>query len=982
MTPFLRQVAGIYASRERDNLIDYCFVLPNKRSATFFAHFLQQELSSEGGIMPDITNISDFVASFSDLTEANRYDRLFTLYDEYRKIPGVEVDFDQFIFWGETLLSDFDDVDRYLVDADALFVNVKRLREISSNYLTDEQLEVIRRYWGEERTRETIDRFWNHIEREGDKKQHKKFVKLWEVLAPLYHAYQKRLQETGLATSGMLYRNAVKCLTPNSDFEPIHKRYIFVGFNVLSTAEIRIFTLLQRMGRADFYWDFNSPAFKLEDSRATRFMKRNIKEFPSRYRLEEDPIETMPKITMLGVPSNIGQVKAAGETLSEWVEKRYINDTENAIDTAVVLPDESLFIPMIHSVPESIGTINVTMGFPMRLSPMANLLHDIVRLQLRSRIRNGEQMYFYEDVKTLLTITSIRNADENGCRKLENIIQQQRLFTIPATLINTTIPALKPIFTPLSQTADTTAIFGYISGLCDFLEGNVASNDDIQLHFINSYRDSANELFDAADRFDITMTQSSFFKLIERAINSDTVRFIGQPLCGLQIMGVLETRALDFKNVIMLSMNERVFPRRHYNTSIIPDALRNGYGMSTIDFQESIFAYYFYRLISRAEHVTLIYDARTVGGSKSNEMSRYLAQLLYLNNDNSITHNIGVYNAQRFTRQPISVKKTPDIIKKLNRFRAGGDKNLSASSLNTYISCPLNFYLQYVEGFNPSDDITDYMDSSTYGSIVHEILQNIYRSFQIQASDRSQTKEPGELPPVTITASMLNSLTRPESVSLDSIITQTINRIFNRLDEQHYDEPLLGEALVLGRVMREAIVAIIKEDIRLCPFTFVGAEYKMAATLEITPEISINIKQIIDRIDIVGNTRRIVDYKTGSDTLRAPSVDALFSADAANHPKAIMQLMLYCHIYNTLRNSDEPIQPIIYKLLTIPSKGLEPLKIGNEPLTDYHQFKDEFMELLTNKISELFDSEIEFTQTDKEHNCTFCKFRTLCGRQE
>lgn len=980
MTPFLQQVAKIYAERERENLADYCFVFPNKRSATFFAHFLQQQLSGGYSIMPEVTNISDFVAGFSDLTEANRYDRLFTLYDEYRKIPGVEVDFDRFIFWGETLLSDFDDVDRYLVDADALFVNIKRLREISSNFLTEEQLEVIRRYWGEERTRDTIDRFWNHIEREGDKKQHKKFVKLWEVLGPLYHSYRRRLREKELATPGMLYRNAVERLSPQSDYEPLYKRYIFVGFNVLSTAEIRIFSLLQKMGRGDYYWDFNSPAFQLEDSKASRFMKRNIREFPSRYRLDEEPIGTMPEITVLGVPSNIGQVKAAGETLSAWVDKHYITDTDNAIDTAVVLPDESLFIPMIHSVPESIGTINVTMGFPMRLSPMSNMLHDIVRLQLRSRIRSGEQVYFYEDVKTLLTISSIRNADEDGCRRLENIIQQRRLFTIPATLITETIPALKAVFSPICDDNATT-LHDYLTGLCDFLEHQAASGDDIQLHFINSYRDSANELFDASARFGITMARASFFKLIERAISSDTVRFVGQPLCGLQIMGVLETRALDFKNVIMLSMNERVFPRRHYSTSIIPDALRHGYGMSTIDFQESIFAYYFYRLISRAEHVTLIYDARTVGGSKSNEMSRYLAQLLYLNGNSGIRHRLGVYNAQRFTRQPISVRKTPEIMAKLNRFRAGGDRNLSASSLNTYISCPLNFYLQYVEGFNPSDEITDYMDSSTYGSIVHEVLQSVYRNFQCQAAGKSRECNDEELAPVTITQSMLEPLTKPESVALDRIITATINRLFNRLDESKSLEPLLGEALVLGKVMREAIVATLREDIKLCPFTFVSAEYKMAGTLEITPEITINIKQIIDRIDIANGTKRIVDYKTGSDSLRASSVDALFSADSSTHPKAIMQLMLYCHIYNTLRRSDEPIQPLIYKLLTIPSKGLEQLKIGNEPLCDYHDFKEEFLERLTEKITELFDPEQEFTQTDKEHNCTFCRFKPLCGRQ-
>ena len=972
MKTFLQQVAETYVSNEFRSLPDCCFVFPNKRSAAFFTHFMQRELAEAGGgIMPAITNITDFVGSFSELTEANRYDQLFTLYDEYRRLPDVDVDFDRFAFWGEMLLGDFNDIDRYLVDADALFVNIKRLREISANYLTPEQLDVIRRYWGEDRGPETIDRFWNHLDRKSNSAGHQKFVKLWAVLQPLYHNYRRRLAACGLATSGMLYRNACDMLAPSSDFNLEYSRYVFVGFNVLSTSEIRIFSRLQAMGRADFYWDMNSPAFEIDDSRAARFIKRNIREFPSRYPLEEDKLTTMPRIRISGVPSNIGQVKAAGEQISQWVEENQIADTDNAIDTAIVLPDESLFIPMIHSVPESIGTVNVTMGFPMRLSPMAALIRNIVSLQLRSRIKNGERIYFYEDVKTLLASSVITAIDAEGCRRLESLIKSKRLFSIPATLIIDTVPSFRPIFTPDIDDSDCRKVHKYITGLCDLLDKTVSDGDEMQKHFIESYRMAADELFSAAERFGITMTDNSFFRFVERAVNSDSVNFIGEPLRGLQIMGVLETRALDFKNIIMLSMNERVFPQRHYSRSFIPDALRYGFGMATIDFQESIFAYYFYRLISRAENVTLIYDARSVGGSKSSEMSRYLSQLLYFfGNRNNIEHSLYIYDAQRFTPPPISVTKDDRIISLLDCYRAGGTKNLSASAINTYINCPLNFYLQFVEGLWSDNEITDYMDSSTYGTIFHEVAQNFYKSFQ-SAPDV----------PVEITEPMLRPYLQPENPGLERLITSEINKAYNRLDGENLLQPLVGEALIMGKVIHASFRAMLKVDSALCPFTFVAAEKSECQPLKINDNLTINLKMVIDRIDRVDGKLRFIDYKTGGDRLSATSVESMFKTEANDHPKAIMQLLLYCHAYNTFHGSDEPIQPLIYKVLDITSKGVDPLKISKSPVFDYHDFNEMFLEQFNSKVAEIFDSEVNFTQTPIERNCKFCNFKAICGRE-
>lgn len=969
MTPFLQQIAGIYAREELDSLGNYCFVFPNKRSATFFQHYLKEALSDNVAFLPKITNISEFIASQSDLQQATRYELLFTLFNEYNRLLEKKVEFEQFIFWGEMLLSDFNEVDQYLVDVDRLFVNLQRYKEISANFLTPQQIEVIERYWGENRSDEAVGRFWKHID--GKKDAQKKFLQLWEVLRPLYHAYRDILESEGLASSGMLYRNAVDRLSALASADELEfKRYIFVGFNVLSTSETHIFKSLQRLGAADFYWDFNSPALRMDDSRAAKFIAKNIRQFPSLYQLEETEIDHLPNISIIGVPSNIGQVKEAGEIIGKWTEQGLIEQPENALDTSVVLPDESLLIPMIHSIPDVIESINVTMGFPMKLSPMSTLVRNIVSLQLRSRIQEGQRRYFYEDVNTLLTAGAIRSIAPEKIEQLKEIIRRDRLFTIPASLIIETVGELEPIFHPIDDSDNIENIRLYIERLCEFLRQNVATADMAQEKFIESYLNASAELFDAAKRFNIRMKGNSFFKLVERAIASDTIRFSGEPLSGLQVMGVLETRALDFRNIIMLSMNERVFPRRQYSRSFIPNALRHGYGMATIDFQESIFAYYFYRLISRAENVTLIYDARSVGGNRSNEISRYLAQLLYFFGKERISHSLKNYKSQRFTRGEISIAKDDRIMKLIDRYRAGGPKNLSASTLNEYISCPLGFYLKNIEGFNAEDEINDYIDSSTYGTIVHNLAQRIYQTFQ-----------DAERNPVTVTESMLSPLTKKDNPTLDIYITEEINRIYNHYSDDRLRTPLVGETLILGRVIREALTAMLREDIKLCPFSFVAAEKEMTGTLTINPTLSINFKQIIDRIDIAQGTMRFVDYKTGMDLMRAPSIPSMFNGESSARAKAIMQLMLYCHIYNTFNNSDQPIKPLIYKILDIPKRGVESLKINRQAVTDYHEFSDEFVENLNVKIEEIFNPDVKFTQTKKERNCTFCQFKALCGRE-
>lgn len=968
-TPFLQLVARAYArNTSATDMPDLCFVFPNKRSIAFFLRYLDEELGDSPHIEPSAVTISDLLMSMSTLAEASRYEQLFALYDEYRKLSAEVPEFDRFLFWGEMILSDFNDVDRHLVDPVQLFRNLKELREINSTYLTDEQREIIRKYWGDESPDENLSRFWTHLKKRGDTPDSTattKFMALWEVLGPLYQAFHNRLKSQGLATDGMFYRHAAEHL---ADISLPFKRYIFVGFNVLTPSEVRIFERLKTRGLADFYWDYNSPAFLNERNKATRFLSQNIKSFPSLYDIGEDPVTQMPDISIIGVPSNVGQARVAGDTVERWAATGELQNTENAIDTAIVLADEALFLSLVDEIPPAISCMNVTMGFKMKLTPIAVLMKSIAKMQRNVKKVRGKLCFFFENVLQLLSNPIIRKIEPESCQRLVDYITDKRIFTIEAEIIKTGFPQLAPVFTPIADGGDFLTSADYLEKLLDFLERYTAGDDSsVEKLFITSYRQELADLMFACREYDISMHESTVLSMLDRVISSSTIPLAGEPLRGLQIMGVLETRSLDFKNVIMLSMNEAVFPRRQTKKSFIPEALRRGYGMATSDFAESIYAYYFYRLLSRASNVTLVYDARTVGMKRNNEMSRYLDQLLYLFPDAHINHSTVFFDITTFEDTPIEIPKTEDVMALLSDFLdPEGGKRLSASSINSYIRCPLGFYLEQVEGLRFPDELNDYMDYSTYGTIFHEVMQHIYE--HVVSGKQSNVITDDDLRRVI-----------ESPVMIDRLVTESVNRNFIRLEKDELDSPLSGEALVMHHVMVLIVKQLLQTEIRqFTPFEFLGAEKKVSGRLKVNENVTVNFTQTIDRIDRVNGRLRFVDYKTGSDQIEAAGMDKLFNYEA----HAIFQLMLYCYFYSMTTGNDEPIQPIIYKTRDLFTTGIRPLRIGKDILGDYHSAIDDFRERLEAVISEIFDPEVPFRQAEDAGACRFCKFKQICKKEE
>ena len=981
MKSFLQRIAKVYFDNEKDNLADYCFIFPNKRSGTFFQHFLSELNDTATPVFePKITTISDFISDFSEYVEASRYDLLFTMYNEYSKLSREMEDFDKFVFWGDMLISDFNDVDRYMADAAMLFKNITDYNEISTDFLTDEQKLIIKQYWGVDLASGDPESFWSHLNEKGEPRTNREsFVKLWEILAPLYTNYRKSLADRGLCYSGMQYKEVADRFKKMQAEELGYKRIIIVGFNVLSMTEIKIFERLRDLGIGDFYWDFDMPEQFKENRSATFFLKKYVKEFRSIYDISLSDVP-VPEIEIISVPSNIGQVKLTGKILDNMVTDGSIGDPDNAIGTAIVLPSENLFIDLLHSVPESIGSVNITMGYPLRLTSIATLMRNILSMHMRARKVRDVWCFFYEDVKDVLSHPLLKAIEPDTCNGIISQIDANKMFSIPVDWINNNFRELSTVFFPVENQRSGDSVFEYQCNLVDFISGRLKELKDdgsaaMELGFLTRYRMSLDQLHNAINKYGITMKENTFFHLIERTVNAESVNFVGEPLKGLQIMGVLETRALDFDNVILMSMNERIFPRKHYTRSFIPDVLRRSYGLSTLEFQECIYAYYFYRLISRAKRVKLLYDSRT-SGLKGGEMSRYLYQLLYLCDSKNIVRKNAYYDMPPLNASDrLSVKKSDEIMARINRYLSTADDrmSLSASAIKKYLNCPLEFYFNYIEHIRPEDEITDYMDESTFGTIVHQVSEYSYKRLK------------GDKPELEVTAEILDRL-KKEVVELERLITSATNQHYHHLPSTGEEggeyinlSPLHGEAKVIGEVIREFIIKMFELEKSLVPFYFIEGEHKFHARIPLDNTRSFNIGGSIDRIDRLADktTLRIIDYKTGGDDSSFRDVDDMFS-----DKKAILQLFLYCNGLADELKKDVAIQPVLYLFKKFSTEGIQPVKQGANPVTDYRDLNGEVMAVLREKLLELFDPEKPFEPDPSREHCHFCNYKEICGQAQ
>ena len=978
MKPFLYQVASLFYSKYGAEVSRLAFVFPNRRTGLFFQKYLS-EVSEKPLFSPTILTINDLFVQLSGKQTADRISMLFKLYDIYLSHSGSSETFDEFLYWGEMLLNDFDDIDKYMADARMLFTNVTDLREIENDFsfLSPEQIAAIRT-------------FWSSFYPKGDTPNQEQFLAVWQILYALYTDLREALAAEGRGYEGMIFREVVEQMERNECCDLPYTKVVFVGLNALSVAEERFLSELQKREIADFYWDYASPKVTDPDNKASYFVERNLRRFPSQLIVESGELKvenengnsdakqlstfnsqlSTPKIEVIGIPSGIGQAKQVCSILNELCKEDEMS-AEEALRTAVILPDEHLLIPVLNAIPEQIRRINVTMGYPLAGTPVASLMEYILALQKNIRYVDRRPVFYFRDVLPILNHRYISTTSPEVVSNLVKDISENNKIHISYDDLNQT-PLLSILFTPVTEVE---MFSDYLINVLQELnrvmtlqtgeeeEDATQRTNDLEQEFIFHYFTTVNRMKEVMQEANVRMKIDTYFRLLKRVTDTITIPFHGEPLSGLQIMGVLETRALDFDRLIILSMNEGIFPLRKAANSFIPYNLRRGFGLPTYEHQDSVWAYHFYRLIYRASHVSLLYDTRS-NGLQTGEVSRFVHQLHY-HYEEPIQNKLVVYNVSSSKTPALQVAKTEEVMNRLAAFRSGGTRAISASAVNTYLDCPLKFYFSVVEGIREEEEVSETIESNVFGSILHKVMEELYQPFC------------GKM----VTADLLKAI-RKDTPMLTGAVARAFAEIFFKTD---IVRPLPGQNFLIGEMIRKYVEKVLERDGKLTPFRYIESEKKIKRLFPLTDKSEIQLKGFIDRVDEVRDAVRIIDYKSGSGTTQFPSVEALFDKEDTDRAKAVMQVFMYAWMYGSVQ-LPTVIQPGIYYMRTLFSPSFDPGiyrrtdRFKTEQVLDFANYHADFENGLRNCLDEIFGRETPFVQTPNGKACVYCPFKDICGK--
>lgn len=860
----LKIIAQVFARKVADDLPNYVFVFPNHRAGLFFRKYLAENIQ-RAMFAPRVLSINECFSELSDLQVADQLTLLLRLYSEYKDLqPDVE-GLDRFLYWGKMMLADFSEIDNHLVPhVEALFASVRDLQAINEkfDYLTENQRKALARFWLEFQESDT---------RHPDAELHAKFLHTWDLLYPLYKNLRENLLREGLAYEGLLHREVID----NWDKIPQNrfaKNYVFLGFNALTTSERELMLRLQDMGKADFYFDYDSPYLRDVENRASLFMEDNLRLFKSRYEipLSEDICEA--EISLVSVPSTIGEVHEVHRILSEIIP----DDCQDFTRTAVVLPDEQLLIPLLNAFPATVGKLNVTMGYPLRAT------------SLYMPVAYPEQF-------------------------LKPMPEQALAF----------IHEIREYLLSLNGSANAEAIY-QLTKVLDRLENAVLIYPQIA--------------------FSVTDIQ----QLLKMLTLEATIPYAGEPLDGLQVMGVLETRALDFDNVIITDFNDELYPGRSRSNSFIPYVLRIGFDLPTPERQNAIFAYNFYRMLSYAKKVWLITNSAS-DDQHSGEVSRYFYQLQWQYNK-PIKHTVVNYS--------LDSKSTISCEPILKDERTGQLNRISASALGAYLRCPKLFYYKYIARIKePDKDESISVSEATLGNVLHAIMQNLYTPYVGK-----------------------------------NVTESTIQTLLANVNDDAYWSSLEDLKKLKGDVLAELVVRsyvnnILNYDYAQTPFQYLHAEVPIEAQL---PN-GITIIGTVDRVDSKAGMVRVIDYKTGSVDLAYKSMADVFGVvpESENGEyvmrktgnEKILQTLLYCWVLS----KDYPtLAPYIYSARRVADvstiTGVYHAKT-EEMVVVEDTLKQEFITECTRLIDEIRNMEIPFYPAENDHACSYCSFVELCGRQ-
>lgn len=906
-------------------------VFPNKRAALFMnehlARYARKPIWS-----PAYITISDLFRRHSDMQVGDSIKLICDLHKSFVKCTGLNESLDHFYGWGQLLLTDFDDIDKNMADADRIFCNLKDIHELDDiSYLDDEQ-------------RKMLKRFFANFSDDHESELKRRFLSLWSHFSDIYHDYNKRLQEQGLGYEGAVYREVAT--KDNIEFK--YDRYIFVGFNLLQQVEQKLFARLKKMGKANFYWDFDEyymPRHKTTSATdAGHYISMYLEHFPNE-------LDTRSKEIYANMrqPKHISYISAATENIqaryvSQWL--RNDNRYKDGRHTAVVMCDENILLPVMHSLPNEADKVNITSGFPLGMTPVASLISLLFDLYTTGAMQHSRRYRTQYVDKVLAHPYAQYIADcipLSPMGKIDNITLLQQIGTL-----------IKHVGVKAKDESD--ALF---------------QESIFRMYTI------INRLEQLAASGDMDVDVTTLRRLTKQLITTTTIPFHGEPVVGIQIMGVLETRNLDFNHVLLLSCNEGNMPKSVNDSSFIPYSIRKAHGLTTIDNKVAIYSYYFHRLLQRAQDVTIVYNNTTDNGH-TGEMSRFMLQLMV-----DGTHNIKHLNllAQNVPTTMCSkaIVKDENIQQQLDQM-----KNISPSAINVYIKCPLAFFYQYVARIKEPDCEDDTVDNRMFGNIFHKAAQIIYED----VTSRHATVEKTQLQKYLKDEKMLETVV--DRAFNEELFKLSASEAANKKRATEYN----GLQIINRKVIIEYLQQLLKTDQRLAPFTVLGLEKQVYNDIVFNTEDGaqrkVKIGGIIDRLDMVTDpttgkpTIRVVDYKTGSPIKSViKSIDEVFEGNSYKHSDYYLQTFLYSLIINNsskLNPSKYNVSPALLFIKQASADNYDPvLCIDEHKVTDIGIYKTEYLKLLKEKLGEIFSKQKPFVPTNDKRTCKMCAFRMICG---
>ena len=1013
MTPFLRQVAEHYYGSDGDRLSSLCFIFPNRRSLSFFRRWLAEAVKNDPGakpvIAPEMLTMNDFFYRISGASVTGRVSLLLELYSCYKELNPKAEPLDDFIFWGDVILGDFDDTDKYLVDAAGLYRNVAEFKEIQDNYsyLTEEQEKAIKQFIGHFRRDGKLT-----VNLDSDKKNVKeRFLMIWNLMYPLYVKFRKTLSDKNMAYEGMVYRAFADRLGKESAVDvlgesmPGKTKFIFVGLNALNECEKAVLGKMRDASLAEFCWDYSSPMLRDRNNCASKFMSRNVDAYPQAFPIDDGvDMSAGPKIHLVSISSSIGQAKQLPAIFKDIAAMKtggalagIGNPDAPGADTAVVLPDENMLIPVLNTIPEDLSSVNVTMGYPMSGSEIYSLMSNISALQLHLRRKKDGWAFYHKQVWAVLGSGIVAALmDEETEKKVAQMKSDAKLYVPQSDLSGTWL--LDLIFRPViedARAADGAQTVRFAEYQLDVL-GKIGARLSgmpgmaLEVNFAKEYYQSVNRL----KSMSLAILPVTYVRLLQQLVGGVSVPFenVGmkdgrkcrrQEGEGLQIMGPLETRALDFTNLVVLSCNEGVFPRRSVSSSFIPPELRKGFGLPTYENQDAVWAYYFFRMIQRSENVWLLYDSRTEG-VQSGEESRYIKQLIYQYKYRDIDRKV--------VRYAIGAKDNADAIMKtdedLQRIKS---MTYSVSSLKKYLSCPAKFYYDKIKQLKKEDDVTESLDDSMIGNVYHNTMQALYLGGAALAPDFDMSRE-------NVAASIKSGLLVPQEKITKTYLRRllgedhciVLEKIRALIKSELRTDEVTGRNLILENLLDAYVRTTLEKDIDLMgdgdSFSILGLEKECRWEFD-----GYKFVGYIDRLDSFGGDMvRIVDYKTGKikdeeiksfaigddadDKAITGSVEKLFSPDTKGdkRPEILLQLFIYDKFMEEALKGKR-VKNVVYPLQRMAKSGiLESMK------------NDTFNNLAEERLKGVFDElgnvEVGFRRTTDKDTCKYCDFRKICGK--